>query len=341
MPYIAYEKHRFGDDRKALIGRANEIIEEYRADGLDLTLRQLYYQLVSRDVIPNNIRSYNNLGSTISAARRAGLVDWTMIVDRTRNLRGLSHWDSPADIIDAISRQFRKDLWENQPVLVEVWFEKDALSGIFERAANPLDVPFFSCRGYASDSEVWGAAQRFRAALDAGKEKVVILHFGDHDPSGIDMTRDIEDRIRKFATRKAEDDFALFEDDVDLTAFLDRIEIRRVALNMDQVRQYRPPPNPAKTTDARFRAYAARYGQSSWELDAIDPRNLAALVESNVEGLIEDPGAWSRTSREIREGRSLLAGTSSFWPKVIKLVQREQKKALKPKKKASPKKKTS
>lgn len=299
--FIAYMPKKLSAARMQMVDRANEIIATYAAEGYDLTLRQLYYQFVARDLIANRQSEYKRLGDIISDARRAGLISWTAIVDRTRNLHSLAVWDSPSAIMDAVARQFRYDRWERQPNYVEVWFEKDALMGVFERVANEHRVPFFSCRGYTSDSEVWGAAQRLSAKADEGKAPV-ILHFGDHDPSGLDMTRDIEDRLRLFGAW----DF----------------EVRRLALNMDQVIQYDPPPNPAKQTDSRFVAYEAEHGGSSWELDALEPTVLGALVRDEVENLI-DPDVWEEDAERERAERARLSAIARHWPRVESFIGRE------------------
>lgn len=248
-----------------VVTQANNIIAEYRAQGFDLTLRQLYYQFVSRDLIPNNQREYKRLGSIINDARLVGLLDWSAIVDRTRNLQRLSTWDKPDDILDAVSRQYRRDLWASQANYVEVWIEKDALIGVIEGVCESLRVPFFSCRGYTSQSELWGAGQRLRDQL-RDKKTPVVLHFGDHDPSGIDMTRDITDRLQLFCGR--------------------RIDVRRLALNQDQIEQYGPPPNPTKLTDSRSDGYVRQYGMESWELDALEPRVIAQLIRDEVATLL-------------------------------------------------------
>lgn len=242
----------------AIIEKANEIIDDYRSQGFSLTLRQLYYQFVARDLLPNTERSYKRLGSIINDGRMAGLIDWSAIEDRTRNLQGNSHWDSPADVIEAARQSYRIDMWANQPKRVEVWIEKEALSGVIAGVCSELDVDYFACRGYVSQSEQWRAGVRSR---DTSQEKV-ILHLGDHDPSGIDMTRDNQDRLSVFSTYN--------------------VTVERIALNMDQVEQYNPPPNPAKMTDARFRQYSHDYGDLSWELDALEPLVLTELIREKV-----------------------------------------------------------
>lgn len=138
MPLICYETKKFRADTLAVIEQANDIVRTYAAQGYSLTLRQLYYQFVSRDLLPNTQQNYKRLGSIVSDARRAGLIDWNAIENRTRNLRSLGTWESPDDIVAAVAQQFRYDLWEDQPYYVECWFEKDALMGVFERAAAAL-----------------------------------------------------------------------------------------------------------------------------------------------------------------------------------------------------------
>src|SRR5262249_46150196 len=197
MPKISYVPKKFSAATQKVIDQANEIIGQYAAQGYSLTLRQLYYQFVSRDLIPNNMKSYKRLGNIINDARLAGLIDWDAIEDRTRNLHELPSWTSPESIIQACASQFRIDKGAKQPCRVEVWIEKEALAGVFQRVCDELQVPFFSCRGYTSQSEMWVAGMRLKRILRA-KQKPVILHFGDHDPSGIDMTRDIVDRLQMF-----------------------------------------------------------------------------------------------------------------------------------------------
>lgn len=280
------------------IEQANQIIAEYQRAGYRLTLRQLYYQFVSRDLIANSLKTYKALGALICDARMAGLIDWDAIEDRTRNLRSLAHWQDPGDIVESCARQFRVDVWASQPVRIEVWIEKEALAGVFERACNARAVPFFCCRGYTSASEVWSAAQRFIEYTDGG-QRVVVLHFGDHDPSGIDMSRDIETRLATFGAD---------------------IEFERVALNYAQVRQYRPPPNPAKETDSRFEAYLREYGAHSWELDALEPQVLAGLVTARVDREL-DRAAWDEAQEEQQAGRRALRLVAERWDDVEAFVQ--------------------
>lgn len=298
MPKIAYIEREFQTDTRALIDRCNAIITEYTEQGFTLTLRQLYYQLVSRDIIANKQTEYKRLGSIVNDARLAGLIDWLAIEDRTRDLRSLAHWSTASEIVESCASQYRVDLWEGQPYRPEVWIEKDALVGVIEGVCNELDVPHFSCRGYTSQSEMWVAAQRLRGYAKK-KQKPVIFHFGDHDPSGKDMTRDITDR---------------------LALFMGGVPVKRLALNMDQVEEYEPPPNPAKTTDSRYAAYIAEFGEESWELDALEPTVIAALIRAAITGLI-DQRKWDARQEEINEGRATLGQIAEKWDDVERFVQ--------------------
>jgi hypothetical protein len=299
MPTIAYIDKRWTPDALAVVERANQICAEYAAAGYDLTLRQLYYQFVARGYIPNDDKQYKRLGKTISDARLAGLLDWNYIVDRTRNLRDLAHWASPNAIVDACASQFRTDRWREQPYHVEVWIEKDALVGVIQGVCNDLDVPHFSCRGYTSQSELWGAAQRLIRCERRGQQ-TVIVHLGDHDPSGIDMTRDIRDRLRLFGSAA---------------------EVNRIALTWDQVQQYQPPPNPAKLSDARAEGYIEIYGDESWELDALSPDVLAGLIRSTIEDNYLDADQWADDTDAMMADRDLLAAIAGRWADVAAFLR--------------------
>jgi len=263
MTRIAYKDISFRPQSLNTIGLINDVISEYATMGYDLTLRQLYYQLVAKGYIENSQQSYKRTGELINNARLAGLIDWNAIVDRTRNLKERSHWKSPRHIINSAINQYFIDIRADQPVYIEVWVEKEALIEVVGRACHDLDVPYFACRGYVSQSEMWVASQRF---IKQSCERTVIFHLGDHDPSGVDMTRDIQDRLDMFGA----------------SVFVDRI-----ALTWNQVQQYSPPPNPAKITDSRCKSYISKYGMESWELDALNPSIIHDLIKTNVENITD------------------------------------------------------
>lgn len=276
MPRIAYTEWTPKVEAEALIAIIDRVLREYSAAGYDLTLRQLYYQMIAKDYLPdswtnaagtkNNVQSYKRIGDLVSKAREAGLLDWGHIVDRGRTLEKRPEWDNPNHFLSSVAPQFKIDLWEDQPKRIEVWVEKDALSGVLERACRPFAVPYFACKGYVSASAIWDAGHnRILHDYHDNGQATVIIHLGDHDPSGIDMTRDIEERLRRFSG----------DDEPD-------IEVIRIALNMDQVEQYDPPPNPAKETDSRFRGYQDLHGDESWELDALDPPIIVEMIQDAI-----------------------------------------------------------
>ena len=277
MPMIPYRDLAIGRSRLEIIDRAVEIARTYSRAGDSLTLRQLYYRFVANGWIDNKQSEYKRLGDIINDARYAGLMDWRWITDRTRNKEGGDGGDEdPAQVVREL--YFYAAIWAGQTKRVEVWVEKDALKDVVARAANPLRTPYFSCRGYTSASEVWAAAQRIEGYLDTDEvEEVLIIHLGDHDPSGIDMTRDITDRLSEFLEGDGYDSSQLVVD--------------RIALNMPQVELYSPPPNPAKLTDSRSKPYIRRYGPASWELDALEPAVLRQLITDRIRREI-DPKPW-------------------------------------------------
>lgn len=303
MPKICYLSKNLGPAKRKLIEQANRIIADYSRSGLRLTLRQLYYQFVARDLLPNNLRSYKNLGNAVNDGRVAGMIDWNAIEDRTRSLRSGAHWDDPAHIIGAAARSFAMDKWEGQKRRVEVWIEKDALVGVIEEVCGDLDVAFFSCRGYVSQSEMWSAAMRLVQYGKAG-QRPLIVHLGDHDPSGMDMSRDIFDRLELFMEAHG----------------VEAAEVRRIALNTDQVERYDPPPNPAKVTDSRAPKYIERFGTESWELDALEPTVLIDLIRTEVESVM-DKTLWNQKYDEQERHREILTKASNQWEQVADYLE--------------------
>lgn len=282
---------KFTAASRAIIDQANDIIFEYSQQGYDLTLRQLYYQFVSRDLIENTQKSYKRLGSIISDARLAGLVSWESIEDRTRNVNKPPTWESPAAIVETAANAYQEDKWRTQVYRPEIWVEKEALAGVIDQVGKEFQLSTLACRGYMSQSEMWQAAQRFKRMSRSGQVPVV-LHLGDHDPSGIDMTRDNLDRLWLLSGIQ--------------------IEVRRLGLNMDQVEEYSPPPNPAKLTDSRCEDYIKKFGRSSWELDALEPSVLRDLIADEVEKL-RIPVAWEAAVKKEKENIARLREfTDSF-----------------------------
>lgn len=304
MPYIAYRPDvKFRASSLAIIELADEIATDYKRRGYNLTLRQLYYQFIARDAFANTEQNYKRLGSIINDARMVGMIDWSHIEDRGREAHGTGWLGATApamdDLIYNLQYHHSLDLWKGQDRRVEIWVEKQALEEVAQKAAAPYRVGYFACKGYVSQSEMWAAGQRLREAIDAGQEPL-ILHLGDHDPSGIDMTRDIEERLSLFA-----------EED---------IEVRRLALNMPQIRELNPPPNPAKMTDSRFASYQERFGTKSWELDAVSPERLVAIIQAQIDSVC-DREIFDAQITEERRGRAVYRSLSENWAEAEQLLR--------------------
>lgn len=276
-----YQEFRFNQATLNLIGTIEGICDEYANAGFVLTVRQLYYQLVSRDILPNTEKSYKRVTSVVNDARLAGLIDWDIIEDRTRSFIRRTRWDDGAQILRASSDSFHMDMWETQEVRVFVIVEKEALAGVLEGVCKKYDVPLLAARGYPSGTVLREFAQT-DLLTDADKA-IQIYHLGDHDPSGIDMSRDLQERIALFAEHRASD-----------------IVFERIALNMDQIEEQNPPPNPAKTTDARFESYRGKHGDESWELDALKPEYLVELVERHINACISKR-EWNARVKEVED----------------------------------------
>jgi hypothetical protein len=284
-----------------VVEQANVIIAEYLAQGFALSLRQLFYQMVSRALLDNSFKEYKRLGVIVRDGRNGGLIDWDAIEDRARIVNTHSSWDSPADIIGSAADAYKTDWWRDQRYRPEVWIEKNALIGVIEGVCTDLRVPYFATIGNNSQTLQYQAGKRFAQYFGQGLIPVV-LHLADHDPNGIDMTRDVRDRLALYARQP--------------------VEVRRVALNLDQVRQHNPPPNFAKESDTRFEGYVTTFGtRECWELDALSPTVIADLIRDEIEALIDWP-EWNAAQAEEARGRKLLQDAAEKWAKVEKLLRR-------------------
>lgn len=292
-----YIGKNFRSEALVLIDQINEIIEEYREDGFILTVRQLYYQLVARAIIPNTINDYKRIASIVNDAKLAGMIDWDMLEDRTRDFVRKNRFSSPQELLNACAVQYHEDMWSSQTNRVFMIVEKEALVGVLEKTCSQYDVPLLAARGYPSGSVLREfSVDDLKIALE-NNQNPIVLHLGDHDPSGIDMTRDLEDRINLFSE--------------------DTIELTRIALNMDQIQEQRPPENPAKVTDSRFSGYERKFGTKSWELDALTPNYLSNLIKKHIEIYI-DHSEWNIRKKEIDGVKDKLSKVAKNWEKISK-----------------------
>lgn len=263
---ICLDQKKFHGKTLEIIIQADEILQEYAAQGYPLTVRAVYYQFVSRNLISNSIKSYGVIQRALNDGRLAGLIDWSHIIDETRPMRQPSFWNSPSDILRTAADQFRLDHWADQGFRPEVWIEKTALVGVVDRTCHNLHVPLFASKGFCSTTELFRTAKRLRSYQDQGQQPI-IFYLGDHDPSGMDITRDVQAKLSIFVG--------------------DRVRVDRLALNIGQVKEYRLPPNPAKMTDTRADGYVKQYGSNCWELDALSPQILNQLVRTAIEDKLD------------------------------------------------------
>ena len=280
----AFVNQNLGENTLAYIKLASVVMKEYEEQGYKLTVRQLYYQFVARDWIPNTPKEYNRFKSAIGKGRMNGYLDWDLIEDRGRSTTWGLHWEDPADAVEDVAGAFQLDKWSNQARHIEIMCEKDALSGILEPACRAQDVRFTANRGYSSLSMMYRIGQRLEQQRAQGKQ-VWIFYLGDHDPSGLDMDRDIVERLELFSGGK--------------------ITFLRIALTMDQIERLEPPENPTKVKDSRAAKYIAEHGESSWELDALDPDVLVRLINAAVDPLREEDG-WETAVSDETEMREQL-----------------------------------
>jgi hypothetical protein len=291
MTFETFKPHAFKADKLLTIDQANAIIAEYAARGFKLILRSIHYQFVARDLHANTYENYKRLGVVLLQARDAGLSEWGAVDDRSRERIDGATWEAPAEIVADAARQYREDLWRGQAHRVEVWIEKD-LSGVIAPVCREYRVPYLVTHGNCSQQPINEAGRRFADYLDDGVTPIV-LHLSDHDSTGVDMPRDHRERLSLYAREE--------------------IEVRQIALNMKQVRRYRPPPNFVKEKDSRTDEYRRRFGTDEcWELDALAPDVIANLIRTEVEALI-DRRAWDRALRREAKGRRELERAAKNW----------------------------
>lgn len=265
----------------------NKVVENYRQQGYRLTLRQLYYQLVARGIVPNKDTEYKKLSDLLRKGRMAGLVDWDSIEDRTRVPKLDYAVDDIDDAIDDTISQYKLKRLDDQSVYIEVWCEKDAISNILRRMTNKYHVRLMINKGYSSASAMYKSAQRFRRN-GTGKKKI-LMYFGDHDPSGLDMIRDIGERLRTFGVKlDTPDGYPT-----------------HLGITMEQVEEYQPPENPAKITDPRAEWYIEEHGESSWEVDALEPSVLNELIETEILRYIDEDKYNVQIRKEISDKKKL------------------------------------
>lgn len=254
-------------DANALIHETETILQEYTQQGITMTLRQLYYQLVARGVIPNNIAVYKKISCLLTDARYAGFLDWDMLDDLTRESDRMSEWSDLSSLLDSALYSYRKPRWQGQEYHVELLTEKEALYSVLKPIADKWHVYLSVNRGFGSATLAYNLSGRVQEYIERGKH-VVFLYIGDHDPSGLDMIRDVRERITEILQHRQ--------------VQVNRFQLKHIALTFAQIQEFRLPENPAKKTDTRFKAYKVKYGDVSWEVDALRPDVMTEIVETEI-----------------------------------------------------------
>lgn len=230
--------------RSALIGIV--------AEGQPMTVRQVFYQATAHGIVEKSEAGYAKVPTDLVHLCRDGAIPWDWIADNTRWMRKSTSFGGIGEALEDTARLYRRDLWRDADAYVEVWPEKDALSGVVYPITDAWDVPLMVTRGYASLSFLRTAAD----TIAAENRSVFIYHLGDLDPSGEDAGRKIEAELRAGAPDA-------------------EIHFEQLAVTEDQITDWRLPTRPTKQTDSR----AKGFGAISVELDAILPHRLRTLVE--------------------------------------------------------------
>ncbi len=266
-----------------------EVVEYYESIDIRLTNRQLYYQLVGKEFIPNAQEIYKRICVFLTSLRYAGLIDWSSIEDKARVPKKPADWENISSIIRSATSQYRLPRWNDQDYYIEMYCEKEAGINVLEPISKKYHMYFGFNKGYSSAAAMYDLAKRIAEQLEDNK-KVIILYFGDHDPSGLDMIRDIRERITEFLTQG--------DNPMD-----PGFKVIPVSLTMTQIENYNLPPNPAKITDPRAKWYIKQFGKVSWELDAIDAIELRKIAEESILDYIDigKYNAWvKREKKEIK-----------------------------------------
>lgn len=279
-----------------VVSICSDIVDQYMKQGYRMSLRQLYYQCISRDVLPaswidreynlkNNLqpdtknteKNYKRLGGVVGDGRLAGLIDWDGIEDRGREPSKHPEFNDIDHLVEVALSSYRLDRWQDQRNYVEIWVEKDALSGVLEPLCREYHVTLMVNKGYSSLSAMKESADRFKAMATRAGKRPYLLYVGDHDPSGEDMVRDVGERLYMFGAD---------------------VKVEKLALTWDQIEEYDPPPNPTKLTDSRAKAYVDKFGMESWEVDALDPDVLDDVVRKRIAQLVDSMKMGMVVSRE-------------------------------------------
>lgn len=253
---------RMSKEKATLIFAAKEILEASNP----MTVRQTYYQLFSGGWVDNSEASYRQVVGALKDGRHYGFIPWAHIEDRQRKPHEVQQWDDLAGFLKAVRRSYKRNVWQNQPVYLEMWVEKSALSGVFDDVLRDWGVTLNVGRGYDGWSSIYEAAERFREARDRGQDTHVV-YWGDYDPSGLQMEVSLRERLAQLGARPRWERGGIDRDDID---------------------EHDLPPEPGKRTDSRAEWMVENYGELiQVELDALPMDVLKGYIEESVRQVID------------------------------------------------------
>lgn len=263
-----------------------------------MSTRQVYYQLVSRGVVENNARAYDRVQRLVVDLRRNGAVNYDRVVDRTRGKHQMPGWEGVESLMNSAAKQYRRDFWSEQPTVVMVACEKQALEGIFAEVVDTYGASLWILRGYSSESFAFEWANEIKLLTESGAD-VEIAYFGDHDPSGLGIEQDAAAKLRSHGAK---------------------FKWTRWGLREGDFAQYKLINIPVKRTDSRAAKYLQQFGDMAAELDAMPPDELRRRIRRSITSAI-DAEAWKRVERvELVERESLNLITKN-WDRALEAVQ--------------------
>lgn len=242
-----------------LCSALHAIIDRYKP----MTVRQVYYQAVTRGLIDKTETEYKNVVCRLLGnMRRDGDLRYDWIADNTRYMRKPRTYNSLTDMLEVTKDTYRRALWNNQRSRVEIWLEKEALAGVLFNVTSEWDVPLMVTRGYPSMSYIHSAAE----TIAEEPQFTHLYYFGDHDPSGVDISRFVKQGISELLDKWGWDPERCFS-------------FERVAVTQAQIAEYNLPTRPTKKSDSRARNFKGE----SVEVDAIEPDQLRVLCRTCIE----------------------------------------------------------
>lgn len=270
---------------KALVEAAVNILQAESP----MTVRQLFYRLVSSGLIENDRNNYQRVSRVMTKARDDGRCDFDFIVDRSRPEYTPNVWEHAQDYAEAIKRSYRKDYWATQPNCVELWTEKDAIIGSIQNVTDELGITVRVGRGFLSTTKSHQIAQRFRQI----NKPITVFYLGDHDPSGRDIESDLRTRVLRYGSGP--------------------FKMERLAIFASDIKAFDLPPLRVKESDSRAARFLERYSNNCVELDALPPDELRRRIRDAVTDLL-NLELWNRAVAVEEVERQSILDTVARWP---------------------------